>query len=160
MFCQKCGNIVDPADNGVCKNCGTRVDNGESPPIGGKVANSYIGVRRSGIVVLLLSIVTCGIYMYYWYYQSMEDINRASGEERINSVLWLVLGIFLPIALFVALYIIDQNLKRLSDENGVSYKEKFIIWLLLSFIGVGVIVAMFNVCRAYNNIWDKRQGLK
>ena len=48
--------------------------------------NGYIGVRRNGLTVILLSIVTCGIYLFYWYYQAMEDINRASGEQRMNSL--------------------------------------------------------------------------
>ena len=161
MFCQKCGNIVDPADNGVCKNCGTPVGNNSQSTGGGYSSNSYIGVRRSPVVVILLSIITCGIYMLYWYYQSMEDINRASGEQRINSVAFLIGSLVCSPVYLVGLYRIDQELARLAKENGTSYKENFIIWLILSIFlfGIGSIVAAFNICNAYNDIWDRRQGV-
>ncbi|MCL1862227.1 MAG: DUF4234 domain-containing protein [Defluviitaleaceae bacterium] len=122
--------------------------------------NNYVGVRREGITVIILSIVTCGIYALYWYYVTMEDINRATGEQRINSALLLV-GIICcaPIAWYV-LYQMDKNVARLSAESGTHYKENFILWLLLSLVaGVGVFVAMFQISGALNEIWAKRAGV-
>ena len=121
----------------------------------------YIGVRRDGIVVLLLSIVTCGVYAYYWYYQAMEDINRATGEQRINSVGLLIGSILCFPIIFVVLYQIDRELARLSAIEGTYYKENFVMWLLLSIFvfGIGNWVAMFQICGAYNQIWDRRSGV-
>ena len=119
----------------------------------------YIGVQRNGLVVLLLSIITCGIYAYYWYYQIMEDINRASGEQRINSVGLLIGSILCFPIVWVVLYKVDRELARLSGEEGTYYKENFIMWLLLTILcGIGSIVAMFQICGAYNQIWNKRQS--
>ena len=119
--------------------------------------NGYIGKSRSGIVVLLLGLVTFGIYTYYWYYQIMEDINRASGEQRINSVGLLIGSIICFPIIFVVLYKVDKELSRLSQEEGTHYKENFLLWLLLTiFCGIGTLVALFQICGAYNQIWDKR----
>ena len=119
--------------------------------------NGYIGKSRSGLVTLLLGVVTCGIYSLYWYYQVMEDINRASGEMRINSVGWLIGSIVCFPLFWVVLYKVDRELARLSAEEGVYYKENFILWLLLSILmGIGPIVAVFQICGGYNQIWDRR----
>jgi len=121
--------------------------------------HGYIGQERSGIMVLLLSIVTCGIYTYYFYYTVMEDINKAAGEQRINSTGLLLGAIFCaPIFIWVILYNIDKGLVRLSHEHGGYYKESFGMWILLSFLaGIGGIVASFNICDALNDIWRKRR---
>jgi hypothetical protein len=122
--------------------------------------NGYIGVRRNGLTVVLLGVVTCGVYLFYWYYQAMEDINRASGEERINSAMLLILSIFCSPVLWVVLYKVDEGLSRISNEEDVHYNSNFILWLLLTFVcGVGGLVAMFQITKAFNNIWDKREGI-
>ena len=35
----------------------------------------------SGIMVFLLSLVTCNIYSWYWFYKAGELVNRASGTR-------------------------------------------------------------------------------
>ena len=137
---------------------------GYAPPpqgYGSSPGNGYIGVRRSGIVVILLSIITCGIYMYWWYYQCMEDINRASGELRIKSVGLLLGCIFCPPVVYYMLYTIDKNLSRLAQENGTYYKENFTFWLLMTFLcGIGTLIADFQICTGFNEIWDRREGVQ
>jgi len=121
--------------------------------------NNYIGENRNGAIVVLLSIVTCGIYMLYWYFVIMEDINKASGEQRMNSALFLIGCIFCPPVAWIMLYQIDKNLARLARENGTHYTENFVLWLLLTFIcGIGGIVAIFQITNGFNEIWDKRRN--
>jgi len=123
--------------------------------------NTYIGVRRSGLTVLLFTIITCGIYQFYWLYQVMEDINKASGERRLNSGGLLLASILCMPLIWVAYYKIDKELMRLSAENGCFYRENFVMWLVLSFLcGIGLYVADFNVCGGFNEIWDKRQKMQ
>jgi len=122
--------------------------------------NSYVGERREGWIILLLSIITCGIYSFYWLYVTMEDINKAAGEQRIDSTLLLIGSIFCAPVMWVALYKIDKNLQQLSQQHGTHYTDNFILWLLLTiFCGVGVIVAYFQASKGLNDIWDKRQGV-
>lgn len=119
----------------------------------------YIGKTRNPIVVILLSIVTCGIYMFYWYYTVMEDLNKASGEEKINSVLFLILGILCFPVMWYVLYKIDKGLAELSAREGIPYKENFILWLVLSLLaGVGTIIASYQITVAFNDIWARRGG--
>ena len=120
--------------------------------------NGYIGKKRNGIVVILLGIVTFGIYYLFWYYTIMDDINKASGEERIPALGWLIGSILCAPLLWVVLYKVDKNLSRLAQENGTYYKENFVLWLLLTiFCGIGGIIAMFQICGGFNEIWEKRE---
>lgn len=117
----------------------------------------YIGKQRSGIVVILLSIITCGIYMFYWYYVTMEDINKIAGEERIPAAGWLIGSILCSPLIWVVYYKLDKNLARVSAENGTYYKENFVLWLLLTFFcGIGTFIAIFQICGGLNEIWNKR----
>ena len=50
--------------------------------------------KREVIVVILLTIFTCGIYGIYWMYQSTEELNRLEPEEPLmNYILAILLGI-------------------------------------------------------------------
>jgi hypothetical protein len=125
----------------------------------GPGGGGYIGTQRSAITIILLSIVTCGIYMYYWLYKTMEDINNASGEKRFDSTLMLILCIFISPVMFYVWYKIDKELNQLSAREGLHYEEKFIMWLLLSLVcGVGAFLMLFNVTDALNSIWARRSG--
>ena len=122
--------------------------------------NGYIGVRRNGLTILLFTLITCGIYAIYWYYVAMEDINKASGEMRINSVAWLLGSLLCPPLSWVILYKLDNELIRLSRENGTVYNGNFILWLLLTFAcGIGTLIAIFQIPTAFNDIWDRRQNV-
>ena len=118
--------------------------------------NDYIGKKRSGGMVILFSILTCGIYYLYWFYTVMDDINKASDKEYINPVLYLLGSLFIPCFIWFAMYKIDKNLGRLAQENGTYYKENFILWLLLSFVCIGFFVECVQIAGALNELWDKR----
>lgn len=51
--------------------------------------------NRSVITIVLLSIVTCGIYALYWFYVTAQDLNRTDtdGAPLMNYLLAILLGI-------------------------------------------------------------------
>jgi phosphotransferase system glucose/maltose/N-acetylglucosamine-specific IIC component len=117
----------------------------------------YIGKKRDPIVVILLSIVTCGIYGIYWYYTAMVDLNGILGEERLNPVTFIILCIICAPILYYVLYKIDSGLVQVAERERIYYKENFILWLILALLlGAGVFVAIFQITGAYNKIWDNR----
>lgn len=51
------------------------------------------GVTRSIWMVLLLSLITFGIYSFYWIYQVTKELNNYTGDQRINPTLVVILSI-------------------------------------------------------------------
>lgn len=51
------------------------------------------GTTRPIPIMLLLNIVTCGIYYIYWIYQTSVEIKMCSEREDLNPTLEILLGI-------------------------------------------------------------------
>ena len=113
------------------------------------------GKVRSPLVVILLSIVTLGIYTLYWHYAVFQEIKDRFGRG-IGGVLGLVLGLFLlPVVWFVLPYEIDEDFRLAGDTSPVTVLTGF--WNLLPI--VGTIVWVVKVQGAMNSIWSSSTSL-
>ena len=75
--------------------------------------------KRNIAVCILLSIITCGIYGYYWAYLMGKAMMQAKAKNNMlvddNSILYIILQIF---GLGIVTYCLVQNdLNTLADEN-------------------------------------------
>lgn len=75
--------------------------------------------KRSGGTVVLLSILTCGIYSFYWWYKQgelMENLNYESGRSGSSSaVLYLLLSLFG--LSFVNMILLQSDLNKYAAKN-------------------------------------------
>ena len=92
MNCPKCG-ASNPNGGAFCASCGaplpadtqstvppTQPQYTQMPPTGN-------GIQQRNIALcIILSIVTCGIYGWYWLYTMTEDTNRLSRDPGATSV--------------------------------------------------------------------------
>lgn len=112
--------------------------------------------KREPAMVLVYSIISCGIYGIYWWYQTMIQVNELSGKEQLNPILMLVLSIVCFPVSFYVMYVIDQTLMAEAPKKNVPYNSSFLLWILLSFLaGAGGIVAMFQIQTALNQIGER-----
>jgi hypothetical protein len=89
----------------------------------------------------------------------MDDLNKSLGEERMNTVLFMVISILCPPLFWFILYKVDQGLGELSQREGIQYKENFVLWLLLTFVfGIGSLIAIWQITNAFNAVWAKRSS--
>ncbi|MCL2159037.1 MAG: DUF4234 domain-containing protein [Oscillospiraceae bacterium] len=117
----------------------------------------YIGKTRDPVMVIVLSLVTCGIYYFYWLYTTMNDLNQMAGREILSPGKFLLLSIFCAPAVYYVFYTVDRSLAEVSRYEGTAYKENFIMWLILAMVcGVGLMVGMHNITEGFNNIWASR----
>ncbi|MDR0943687.1 MAG: DUF4234 domain-containing protein [Ruminococcus sp.] len=101
---------------------------------------------KSPITVILLSIVTCGIYYMYWSWQTNEEIKRLSGSVEEVSTAMLILGWFCGPLAWYNWYKWDKSLQSVSQSSTESYNTNFIIWIVLSiFVGVGLFMMQYQV---------------
>jgi hypothetical protein len=133
--------------------------------------NNYMGreplkTDRSLGIYILLTIVTCGIYSYYFIYQIAHDINIAcdgDGDETGGLVKYLVLS-FITCGIYSWYweYKLGNRLAQNAPRYGLQFQENgttVLMWLIFgSFIcGIGQFIAMHiliknsnSICMAYN----------
>ena len=115
----------------------------------------YKGEVRSPGMVIVLTIVTCGIYGLWWHYKVGQEVNAAAGKEVVNPMfVWLGL-VTCGLTLLYFIYTLDKALIDLAAARGKSYTSNLMLWIILYFIsGLGMYVEMFQVQTALNEIWE------
>lgn len=187
MFCPKCGTRLD--DNAVaCPNCGTRFKRDlESAATdafnrsGTELRNAYNDVRSSmsgggapyggeplktdrGLFsYIILTLITCGIYGYYFLYKMAKDVNIAcegDGESTAGLLQLLVLS-FLTCGIYAWIwyYKLGNRLANNAPRYGMTFQENgttVLLWNLFGVVlcGIGTFVAMNILIKNTNRICD------
>ncbi len=113
-----------------------------------------LGKERGALAVILLSILTIGIYSIVWQYKSFKEIHEHSGAGPGGAV-GLLLAIFFSIAnIFLLPSAIGDMYKRDGQAAPVSGATGF--WVLLPLLGG--IVWLVKVCGAMNHYWRAKRG--
>ncbi len=112
-------------------------------------STTAVGKTRGPWMVLLLSIVTLGIYSLYWQYASFKEMKEYSGTG-IGGPLGLVLAILLGV---VNLFLMPAEVGDLYAAEG---KEKPVsgvtgFWVLLPILGS--FIWLFKTQGRLNDFW-------
>jgi hypothetical protein len=115
-------------------------------------AHGPIGEPRGVGFVILLSIVTFGIYHFYWVYKSLEEMKRHTGEG-IGGVLGLVIAILLGVVIW---FVLPSEVGRMYRDDG---REGPMtgwtgLWLFLPI--VGWFVWTIKIQGALNRYWESK----
>jgi Domain of unknown function (DUF4234) len=114
-----------------------------------------IGKVRSPLVVLLLSIVTLGIYGLYYYYKVFQEMKDYSGEG-LGGILGLLLSLFCGI---VTVFLLPAEVGNLYSREGQKAPIGAVtgLWILLPILG-GFIL-LWKVQGRLNDFW-RAKGAK
>lgn len=113
--------------------------------------------QRNFWMVLLLSIVTCGIYGYYYIYTMTRDLNQIIGEQKIDPALAVLLSIVTcGIYTYIWYYQYGNYIQDVAQANEIRVFENgttYLLWLILgAFIFVGPIIAEYLFISNFNKI--------
>lgn len=116
--------------------------------------------RREFWVVLLLSIVTCGIYMYVYYYQMTRDLNTMGGndDKYVDPALVVVLSIITcGIYTWWWYYQMGNRMQNMGIANNVVVEENgttYLLWMILGTLicGIGPLIGMYLFIKNFNNL--------
>ncbi len=195
MFCSKCGAQI-PDNTKFCPTCGAPCSTGQKvadaannmfnateQEIGSAlhdVHQSFSGnnnqVPPSGaqrlkddrglLSYIVLSIITCGIYGYYFIYQMAHDVNIAcegDGEQTSGLAAFILLSfITCGIYAYYWYYKLGNRLSANAPRYGLNFQENgttVLLWCLVGILlcGLGPFIAMNiliknsnQICNAYN----------
>lgn len=116
--------------------------------------------QRNFWMYLLLSIVTCGFYSWYFFYTTTRDINTMVGDDGRNTEPTTVLLFTLVTCGFYSYYwYYDQGnrIKALADRNNIPCNENgtsYLMWILLGTLicGVGSYIGIYLFIKNLNEL--------
>jgi hypothetical protein len=109
---------------------------------------------RTPIVVILLWLVTLGIYGLFWQYRVFEDLKLRTGQG-IGGVIGLLLGLCISI---VNVFLLPAEIGNMYAQEGLEKPVTGLtgFWVLIPLIGY--FIWIFKVQDAMNARWEATGG--
>ena len=118
--------------------------------------DTAVGKIRSPVVVILLSLVTTGIYGLYWQYATFKEMKAYAGEG-IGGGLGLLFAFLLGIVnVFLMPHEVGNLYVREGKEAPVSALTGF--WVLIPI--VGGIIWVVKVQGRLNEVWEEHGAVR
>jgi hypothetical protein len=111
-----------------------------------------VGTVRSTGVAILLFVVTLGIYSWYWYYATHDEMKKHTGEG-LGGVVALLLAIFVGVA---SPFLTSHEVGNLYERRGQAKPVSALtgLWVLPGIVLiVGPIVWFVKTNNALNEYW-------
>lgn len=111
--------------------------------------------KREPLGVLGLSIVTIGIYWFYWYFQINDEIRRFEKDETVRpgmALLAVTLGWLIIVPPFISVYNTSLHIARMEQRTGIHQQLSpalNVILLLVVSVGIGIYSQ-----EHLNRVWD------
>lgn len=97
--------------------------------------------ERSVVLVIVFSILSCGIYGIYWFYKTNQDLNDYTGDQSINPGLAILFSV-LTCGLYTYYwwYKMAQLETFAQQKNGnVVVGDNKILYLVLAIFGLSIV---------------------
>lgn len=154
--CPECGNILSSSSNADTNNNGnpyTQQYNGQNtngnPYVQYQAPTPTGFTERSIPLAIIFSIITCGIYGFYWMIVLNDDINRLSGEPNATSGGMVFLLTLITCGIY-GIYWAYKMGERCDRINGVDGNSN-ILYLVVALLGFSII----NYCLMQDTINKK-----
>ena len=95
--------------------------------------------KRNVALMLILSVVTCGLYSLYWIYAARTEFKQFSGYPDVNPALELLLCLICFPYTYFWIYKFSIDIARCQREHGKPGTDNSVINLLLTFFGLFIV---------------------
>jgi Domain of unknown function (DUF4234) len=117
------------------------------PAAAGPGAKGPIGEARNPTMIIILTIVTCGIYGLYWMYKNFEELKQHNGEG-LGGVVGLLLSLVV-----VGYFMLPMEVQKTYEQDGKESPVNPIYGLFLFIPLIGFILYILKVQGALNDYW-------
>jgi amino acid transporter len=118
---------------------------------------SYL--KRNPLGVLGLSVITFGIYFFYWYYKVNDELRRFERDPSISptrSLMALLFGWIIIVPPFIAIYNTARHVQKAEERMSVQPQLEPALVIVIMFVlsvGNGIYIQ-----EHLNRIWDRGVG--
>jgi hypothetical protein len=121
-----------------------------APPGGLSASPGPPGQVRSPVFVILISIVTLGIYTLYWYFMVFDDLKQRTGQG-VGGLVGFIFGLCLSI---VNWFLLPAEIGNMYAQEGLEKPVTGLtgFWNLIPL--VGTIIWFVKVQNAMNRRWE------
>ncbi|MBR6514976.1 MAG: DUF4234 domain-containing protein [Clostridia bacterium] len=99
--------------------------------------------ERNIVTSVILSLVTCGIYGFYWAYCMAKEAVSVN-DENDGAILEAILCMFLP---FVGFFLTEKKFAQGCADKGIEHKDNTILYIIL-----GIVFPIANYCLLQNDL--------
>jgi hypothetical protein len=117
--------------------------------------DGQVYIKRDPLGVLGLSVITLGIYWWYWYYKVNDEIRRFEKDDTVRpgmALLAVTLGWFLIVPPFISVYNTSLHVARMEERAGLSATLSpalNVVLLVVLSVGIGIYTQ-----EHLNRVWD------
>lgn len=104
--------------------------------------------RRDPVKSIIFSLFSCGIYQLYWTFFVVKE-SLTYTNKRGNIAFEIILSMLLP---FLGLYLVERKFSEGCANQGIEHTDKSAIYLVLSIIPFGVLLALGFIQAELNKI--------
>lgn len=97
--------------------------------------------QRNLAVVILLCLVTCGIYPLIWCFSTMKALDEEGGASNMPYIVQFIL-LFFYIGYIVFALNADSNLNAIRTKKGLEPKDSKVLYLILGIICPVALIAI------------------
>lgn len=111
------------------------------------------GITRNPALVLIFSIISCGIYLLYWMYAISSELKYYLNDDTIKPGIDLLLSILCFPYMFYWLYKYSKLTTEAQTRAGVTpVSDNAVICVVLPFLGLSVVSALI-IQNDLNKVW-------
>ena len=108
--------------------------------------------KNDPVIVLILSLVTCGLYLIYWNIKAAQVLNAAAEKEIISEPIAIFAGCCLPVNVYFYYLAGKEGLPKVYEKTGVTGKDESTLLLVLGFLFpmVAAMIVQGDINKLYN----------
>ena len=99
--------------------------------------------NKSVVVVIVLTIVTCGLYSIYWYWKAINELYNAGGKSLGNltpGIQFLLFFVYVGGVVFAINA--DDNLNAVKQQRGLTAADNKVIYVILALVFPIALIAL------------------
>lgn len=89
--------------------------------------------KQDPVLVLVLGIITCGLYLIYWNIKAAQVINAAAESEVVSQPIAIFAGCCFPVNLYFFYLVAKDGLPKILEKTGQQPKDQITMLVVLGF---------------------------